>query len=683
MVVVDGGGGGSTPPRTIIRVRVVKVPIGGGRYVDQIWYDWSDGTSTLSTTGDPYGGTAASTGGGGGGGGGGSSGGSSTVARRQALQDLFIQWFGEGNYHNSWLNTAVAQQWTADDVLRFACANGARGPAMLQAISATRQALARAGFEHPTDATVMSMISTGLYTTSGFEDYLTTMANFDWTRSPSAGAFMDYWIEQTGVPITASAADEVNRRIREYGWDGAWDWFQSYVKTTDSAVNGNYGASHRAQIQNFFAKYLKRLPTVEELDPEGDLWNLNADALMQYIRGTDEYGSIFAGKPDWMNEDAYLASVDAYDAAYRQIYGIPVPTPEELAAAATENDRRRSQYEEELTKYRQDLDMWQKRYGGRWPTYGPPPPPPPTPPEYLPTDTVGIPPDLLRYYLDSGISPDEVVQDAAWMQDAAYLADTLNPMCEEVLGYRLTDEQLYAMVSGGEGSGALRALAQQVQNTIKFRETFRNYTGRDPEPVDYQYLNEHFLSLDEYGRVTAAYESAATKLPEINEVLGRVYGETLTLEQLQDMVLGREGSGAEQAKINQAIKLDSYTEAFKRYYGRIPTPDEYVGFAGYSSVAEMTDQLTTRETVNEYRGEIESLWQEQFGYNLSEEQLTTLFGEKQGAGALKAQWRSAQEAKAKKEQEKTDQWAAEQVNVQFAGSAAGGIEMATKPKAML
>jgi len=226
-------------------------------------------------------------------------------------------------------------------------------------------------------------------------------------------------------------------------------------------------------------------------------------------------------------------------------------------------------------------------------------------------------------------------------------------------------------------------LVLEAQNRLKFREEFRSRTGRDPNPVDYEALNSSYISPEEYSRISAAYESAESKLPEINEVVNRVLGKAYTLDDIRNMVLGGEGAGAMQAEINNALKLDSYTEAFENRYGRKPTPDEYVGFAGYSSVAQFTRRMQVQEDVAANRAEIQELFRDELGYELSEEQLTAFFGEEQGSGALKAQWKQAQTLAEEKLRKEDAAWNSQRATVPLGVSPTGGFELAVKSKAML
>ena len=575
---------------------------------------------------------------GGGGGGGGSS-------LSPALREAFKYWFGP-DYPRASFKKAARQQWSLDDVRRLAAKwavnrpDEVQGPGMLIALTVTRQALARAGYEDPSNSEVLSYIKSGIYESSAFEEYLTTLGSFDWTKSSNAGRFRDYWAQMTGTVMSQTALEEVAMQVRELGWQGAWDWFQEWTKSTESAVQGNYGDAKREGISNMIARYLERYATEDELSAEGELWHANEASIMDYIRGTDEYALIYAAKPDDMREEEFLALRDAFDDAYRELYAM------RTYVEPTYDEEGNLIFDEEA---------------------------------FVP----GMPNDLLAHYLQNDVAPDEIAQQARWLEDAEYLAAEVVPMVEEVFGRTLTDDELYVISSGARGSGDLRAMILEAQNRLKFRAEFRRVVGRDPDPEDYEYLDTHFVDPDEYARVSAAHESAEAKLPELNELVSRVLGKEYTLEQIQNMVAGGAGSGAMQAEIAQAIKLDSYTEPYLAHYGRTPTPDEYAQYAGYYNVAELNRVLQTRERVAEYAPEIQSAFAEGLGYTLTDEQLEIMLGDRAGSGALKAQLQEARKRKEKKETDALSIQRGMQVSVPLATSPTGGLQTTVKPKPML
>ncbi len=164
------GGYVSPPPGTIVSWRDIKNPDGSvtrwylDKYGNPIKTENIGAASGPGTGGPRY--SAAS-----------------TTGARQALQDIFIDWFGAGGYSSTVLTTAVREQWTADDVRRYACSHNAQGPAMLLALNQVRQVMARNGMTDPAASLVMSLISSGMYQSGTLEDYLPTLAGFDWTKS--------------------------------------------------------------------------------------------------------------------------------------------------------------------------------------------------------------------------------------------------------------------------------------------------------------------------------------------------------------------------------------------------------------------------------------------------------------------------------------------------------------------
>jgi len=556
------------------------------------------------------------------------------------MEDEFIRWFGEDGYSMSVFNTAVAEGWTSDDVRRYAVSQGAAGPFARQVWDSVRQELRNGGITDAPASLVRDIIYNGYYEDVDYftNVYIPSLAGFDVTNSSDFGRFADYWSEQTGVPMSYTALTWLTDAIKQYGVDGAYARWQQWVPTTYSAINGNLGAAKRDDITDIIGSILHRAPTAEELDPKGSLWNMNDDARMEYLRTLPDYEIQYEGKPTWMDEETYNAISPAFDDAYRRIYGIQVPMLEEaprgMIGAGVGAGSRTGPGGTGTTD---------QQKGGNF------------------SDAATMPAWLKEYYLNNHITPGMLLQQAAWLEDAEYMKGILNPQLIETTGVGFTDEELYILASGttgttrtlttspAKGYGELRVRAIQAQNTIQFREVFRNYTGRDPGPSDYDYLNANFISPNEYARRMGAKEEAAARLPEINELFNRVYGRSVSQAELENMAMGGEGSGALQAQINQATRLDAYRWIHKQYYGVEPTASDYAKYAGFAGPNELLHQISTTEKIAEYRDDLQKLWQEVYQTQLSEDQLTTLFGEEKGYGALRAQWTEAKKKKSEAE----------------------------------
>ena len=85
-------------------------------------------------------------------------------------------------------------------------------------------------------------------------------------------------------------------------------------------------------------------------------------------------------------------------------------------------------------------------------------------------------------------------------------------------------------------------------------------TSTPPSPDDFQYLNDNFVSPSQYVRRVEAVNSAQAQLPQINELLGRTLGMQVTEADLIKVALGSYGSGEIRAMIDQATRLDAFTD---------------------------------------------------------------------------------------------------------------------------
>jgi hypothetical protein len=137
--------------------------------------------------------------------------------------------------------------------------------------------------------------------------------------------------------------------------------------------------------------------------------------------------------------------------------------------------------------------------------------------------------------------------------------------------------------------------------------------------------------------------------PEINELMQRVYGESITVEELKGMALGQEGSGELKAMVNKATELEQYRWIHKQYFGTEAAPEDYAKYAGYVSPAELQWEILTDEKIKDMAPDINEAFTKVYGYSLTDEQMRTMLGEQQGYGELSGQYRRAKEEWAKKE----------------------------------
>ena len=232
----------------------------------------------------------------------------------------------------------------------------------------------------------------------------------------------------------------------------------------------------------------------------------------------------------------------------------------------------------------------------------------------------------------------------------------------------------YKMESGALGSGAMRAQIVQAQNKYAFKEAYRQVFGADHSPADYDRITNEFVSPAELIRETQATESAQEMYPEISDLMMRVYGESITVDELKDMALGRENSGELKAMINQATKLDNYRWLHKQYYNAEPTPDDYAKYAGYASPSELQWEILTNEKIAEFKPDINEAFTKAYGYTLTDEQMKTMLGEQAGYGELNRLYKDAKETVADAEKARDWSYQADQVNVNYGMAEQGGFK---------
>jgi hypothetical protein len=701
------------------------------------------GTKTVVNTGTGTGGS------------GGSGGSSATSA---TIKGWFEYYYGSAP--SGLMAQADAANWTEQDVINRAIADGKTSAGLNILRDAIRKSSVSFYGGDPTAipaSLIDSLIREGYWTSDGLNylqnTYFPQLRGVDATN-PLASDWVAKWTDMTGRSMGSTAMTKMQEIVRAYGFTdvglAAWE---NWIKTTDSAYTGNWGAEHRADIQTGINTILGRGATEEELSLKGSMWNLNDEALLEAIRATDEYAAIYSGKPAWLSETEYISEIRGYDWVLRSYYGdqtvlnedgsltipqgpyyqepssnqnAPVPTSnpdkavewkkldastfaQELAkigitatgsgATGTYTDAQGNKIAfDELGSLLPSGQFYKDAQGYHYvqaPGAVNPKTGAVTPGLATATPTTEAAPysgglsnwgvsyvttDMADLLIANNITPDHLAQQFAWTEEAAYYEGVYGGMLSETgMGGGI---DFYKVASGAQGSGAMRAQLMQAQNAYAFKEAFHTYTGRNPSAGDYDFLTSNFVSPNEYAKTMAAYESAEAKLPEINDVLERVIGKSLSVTDVQDMVLGREGSGSTQALLTQAMKLDAFTWAFKQDQGRNPTPQEYASFAGYTGPEELVWKITTRERIAENAPVIQALWRDVYKRELTAEEMQTLFGEQAGSGALKAQWTAAQKQQKEKESTEEATQNAPRAITPFVAASQGGFQVGVKPLPM-
>jgi hypothetical protein len=114
--------------------------------------------------------------------------------------------------------------------------------------------------------------------------------------------------------------------------------------------------------------------------------------------------------------------------------------------------------------------------------------------------------------------------------------------------------------------------------------------------------------------------------------------------------MGGQGSGELQAMIDQATRLDAFTDALYQWKGGTPTPDDYASVAGYPSATAFKWEISVQETMKEMGPEIRETWLKAHPDSpLTDEQLKIMLGKSEGWGALQYEYNKSLEEEQKAE----------------------------------
>jgi hypothetical protein len=660
-------------------------------------------------------------------GGSGGSGGSYAASTSMPRSEAYFDWMG--SYPSASMKAKMESEgWTEDTIRRYAVKNGGTGTLMVKAKNELRQIAAPFYAGDPSgmpDSLLQTLISSGDYADAAYltNTYFPNLKGASGTN-PNSTPFVDSWTEMTGRPLTYTAQLKLNEIVKTYGFTdvGLAAW-KSWVKGTESAYTGNYGADKRATITSLFNSLLGRNPTADELSQSSPYWNMadsaGGNALAEAIMQSAEGRTLFAGKPATTSATDWIADLQAKDSVLRwyygdhvvqgddgsiniytgapdlaqestQVTGVPeIPDYQAPAVAPLWKSLSVATFVSELSKY----GVTAKGSGG-------------DASKYTYTDSTGkalsydnllsaVPSDVFykdatgyHYVQDQGaidprtglaatvvrpptaasstnnatanpftnlglkymtpemaaalqnVSAETLQQQFAWTEEAAYMEGTYGKMLAET---GMGGVDFYTVASGAKGSGAMRAQIQQAQNMYAFKEAWRNYFGTDPSASDYQTVSSTYVSPTEFTHRMAAKESAKAKLPQINELLGRTLDHQVTLADLENLAMGGAGSGEIQAMIDQASRLDAFTDTLYQWKGRELTADDYAEVAGFPSAAAFKWEITVSETMDEMRDDINEAMVKSGGAAFSDEQLKIMLGKSEGWGELQAQYNKAEE----------------------------------------
>ena len=635
-----------------------------------------------------------SSGGSGGGGGSGRGGGGSLDYSDpnvgSTVRDHLIFWFGE-----SWVNSNLSavsyhleRKSTSDDIRRYAVDNGANGYGMQQVKSVLTQALY--GMVGGTmagalpDSLYRTLIRNGAYEDAdvlgasilAFKDIGWDKAFDPITGAPVFEPFFDMWEDMTaGADFGWTVKSKLQSIVNQFGFGNeALVEFERWVKTTNGAKTGNYGAEVRVKLKNTLEPLLGRALTEAELAVDGPLWDKDDAALYEWAQTTPEYMAKFEFKPPGVSEQEFLATQSAWNVVFRQAYGIDVaglsgmPGTNVGVQLTDEGKAKMAQFGfatfDEWAAYAGGIDRFaQIAKDSGWVVdsgaFG---------------SVGGAPGELIAWGFANGVGPAEWMQHVQWEQEAIVAEGTYEPTMLRTLGLNLSSDDWYKYTSKAIGWADIHLQIMEAQNRDQFREVFRNYTGHDPSVSDFNYLATSFVSPSEYARRMAAKESAAEMLPQANELMNRVFGHGTTLDELENVAMGGQGSGALKAQLNQAARLDEYRWTHKQKYGTEPTPTDYARYAGYAGPAELEWELNLAEGIDEFGPDIQEVWKKVYNQELSQEELRIMLGDMVGSGELKYKYKQAKEEVTELEQAHDAGFTTPDAMHMYTGAKEGGIK---------
>jgi len=552
-----------------------------------------------------------------------------------SVAEIYRLWMGDAwvAANKSVINNAAANSWTERMIIKDAAQRGANTPYAASVVNYIRSVCGPLPLE-----TVYNIIGSGVWQEPDFETRIAPQYSTDVLTNPQSLPFVQTWNKYTAAAnLGPTAQNKLKEIVTRFGYtDAALAQWEQWLTTTHSAKAGNYGAEKREVISSYIRNWLGRDPTEQELSPDGPYWDMvgglmgdySTSALKESIRATDEYKAIFGPKLANQTEEEYLGWRDAIN----------------------------------------NVGNWY--FNDRPGVAGEP---------YVNNFTGFTNEELARLNAD-GWNAGTLQAYYQAVEEAAYQRTVFSPILEEVYGSSFSEDEWFILANGGKGSGELRGRLVEAQSRVQFREAYRQVFGSDPAPADYDRISQQFVSPAELIREHQAIESADEMYEEVNDLLMRVYGDGVTKEELKDMVLGRPNSGELRALINEATKLDQYTWLHKKYYGSVPTPDDYAKYAGYTGPAELQWEIVTNEKVAEMRDTVNETLAKA-GYDpFSDDELFTLYGEQEGYGDLAAKVRKATKEAQDIEQAELHQYSsAEHADIIYRQAEQGGFRQTFQP----
>jgi peptidoglycan hydrolase-like protein with peptidoglycan-binding domain len=674
-------------------------------------------------------GVAPKSGGGGGGGGGGGAGSPGAI---NSVADIYRLWMGDAwvASHASVISSAVKNGWTERMIIKDAVSKGANTP------YATAMANYIKGVVGPlTTEAINNILGSGIWMEPNFETQIAPQYMTDVLSNPQSLPFLQSWNEYTaGATLGVDAQAKMKEIVTTFGFtNAAQAQWENWLTTTTAAVNGNYGADKRAVINHYIQTWFGRDATEAELSPPSNTTTTTTtpgtSPRVAISAGTKDAASVMAAKkllnaagwqpPLTIDDPNYGPKMTAAVKWYQGQNGLTVSgtldtatwtkmePPAPTTTSTTGVDAATGQYwtsigglmgdyqtsafleklrgsDEYLTNFaakmpdqtEEDFLAWKDSVNsiGNWYFNDRPG----TFDTQYTNGFEGFTNEELAKLNQEGWNANTLGQYYQNVEEAAYNQGVYAPILEEAFGTSFTDDEWFSLANGGEGSGELRSKLVEAQNRVQFREAYRQVFGIDPEPADYDRITTEFISPNELIKQVQAQNSVDQMYEDVNDLVGRVYGEAITKEELLDMVLGRANTGDLQALIDHATKLDQYTALHKQYYGVDATPQDYAEYAGFTGPQELQWEIVTTEAISANRGTIQEAWAEAYPDEamITDEELKTLYGEQEGYGSIQAKVKKANEVLAKKKQgEAYAMQGGEQAQIGYQGTRSGGFAL--------
>lgn len=548
-------------------------------------------------------------------------------AARQAVAREYDLWMGDGwaAAHPDVVSYAYERRWGVDDIMSDAVGRGANSA---YANGVWQYIRSKCG--DISASQVQAIMQSGVWKdTTRFEQYVAPQySGSSILTNRQSDSFVRLWEDYTaGKPMTWTAEQKLQEIANTYGFtpEGQAAW-ENWLTTTQSANAGNYGAQKRSVVRSVFMDIMHREPTAEEL-AQGSEWmdlitgpmgSLNTAAFAERLRATPEYQEMYKYKPGYMSEAEWWQNKAAFDSVGNWYF----------------NDT------------------------------------PFTGPGFQYTD------EEIGQLINEGWTPSGLQNYYTAVELSVTNKAVYDPILQEAFGAGFSDDEWFTLSNGGQGSGALKAKLIQAQGRVEFREAYRQVFGSDPGPADYDRITNQFVSPSELIREYQAINSAAEMYPEVSDLLQRVYGMSVTEDDLKDMALGRAGTGDLRALINEAQKLDSYRWIHKQYYGAEPTPADYAKYAGYAGPDELQWEIVTQERIGEYSDVIKEDFKIGLGLDIADDDIFTMLGEQEGYGELRAEWTKAKKKRKDVEEGEKGAHRGEKVNIAYQEDPLGGFRTA-------